>query len=211
MVARRRCEAFDRMLCGGPTSFFFPFFFFQRENILFFSKRKPSFFSKRKPSFFEEKTFSIFFSFFKVFPLVMSGFQNSKNFLCGKLSRLMVEQASNKTKNKSYSARQGVSQGQKPYTQTTFFSLRKFPFPRSTVSWTVWLRSAVSPRYARSDKRSALSDNLSYFPPISESETFSRKKKLVFVSVLPQGYTLSSSRNYYSVLFAICYGLLWND
>ena len=88
----------------------------------------------------------------------------------------MVEQASNKTKNASYSARQGVSQGQKPYTQTTFFSLRKFPFPRSTVSRTVWLRSAVSPCYARSDNRSALSDNLSYFPTISESETFSRKK-----------------------------------
>ena len=50
----------------------------------------------------------------------------------------MVEQASNKTKNTSYSARQGVSQGQKPYTQTTFFSLRKFPFPRSTVRRTVW-------------------------------------------------------------------------
>ena len=111
----------------------------------------------------------------------------------------MVEQASNKTKNTSYSARQGVSQGQKPYTQTTFFSLRKFPFPRSTVSRTVWLRSAVSPRYARSDKRSALSDNLSNFPTISESETFSRKKKLVFVSVLPMGYTLFSSRNNYSV------------
>ena len=111
--------------------------------------------------------------------------------------KVMVEQASNKTKNTSYSARQGVSQGQKPYTQTTFFSLRKFPFPRSTVSRTVWLRSAVSPRYARSDNRSALSDNLSYFPTISESETFSRKKKLVCVSVLPLGYTLSSSRNYY--------------
>ena len=117
--------------------------------------------------------------------------------------RLKVEQASNKTKNTSYSARQGVSQGQKPYTQTTFFSLRKFPFPRSMVSRTVWLRSAVSPRYARSDNRSALSDNLSYFPTISESETFSRKKKLVCVSVLPLGYTLSSSRNYYSHTVAI--------
>ena len=110
----------------------------------------------------------------------------------------MVEQASNKTKNTSYSARQGVSQGQKPYTQTTFFSLRKFPFPRSTVSRTVWLRSAVSPCYARSDNRSALSDNLSYFPTISESETFSQKKKSVFVSILYQGYTMSSRTKYYS-------------
>ena len=121
----------------------------------------------------------------------------------------MVEQASNKTKNTSYSARQGVSQGQKPYTQTIFFALRKFPFPRSTVSRTVWLRSAVSPRYARSDNRSALSDNMSYFPPISESETFSRKKKLVFVSVLPQGHTLSSSRNNYSLLWGKLFPCFW--
>ena len=144
------------------------------------------------------------FHFFLFFQSLSSSYVSISKFCveCGALIRLrlMVEQASNKTKNASYSARQGVSQGQKPYTQTTFFSLRKFPFPRSTVSRTVWLRSAVSPRYARSDNRYALSDNLSYFPTISESETFSRKKKLVYVSVLPQGYTLSSSRNYYSFL-----------
>ena len=105
---------FDCMLLLGRAHFLFlSILFFQRENLLFF----------------------LFFHSLSSTYVSISKFQVE----CGAFIRLrlMVEQASNKTKNTSYSARQGVSQGQKPYTQTTFFSLRKFPFPRSTVSRTV--------------------------------------------------------------------------
>ena len=51
---------------------------------------------------------------------------------------------------------------------------------------------------------------LSFFPMTSDSETFLRKKKSVFISVPSQGHTLSSRGNIYSSFLELVRRLLWN-
>ena len=111
----------------------------------------------------------------------------------------MVEQPPNKRENVSPGYESVFSLGQKPYDQTFFLFLEKVSL--SSISGQkdfVTLSSKV-----REDNRSALLDNcstLSFFPTISESKTFSRKKKSVFTSVLSLGHTFLGRGNIYSSL-----------
>ena len=113
----------------------------------------------------------------------------------------MFEQPPNKRENVSPGYESVFSLGQKPYDQTFFLFLEKVSLSSISGQKDFVTLSNFASLSSLASLGTALLDNcstLSFFPTISESKTFSRKKNSFFTSVLSLGHTFLGRGNIYS-------------